>query len=283
MFGHSNEWDALLSARPTDGPIYGLEVDGDEPYWSDAPSLDEMADRFCDSVCLALPEGPFHLVGYSFGAWLAYAMACRFVELGRTPLSVILVDSQLWRRPRSWRDRIVRDVPSMIGNVPRWLANKLDSGALWRASDHIARRWSSSQSSRATRKLMNGSETNGHTSREINAAISRASGVFDLEKLPELYRRRMILSFRAQAAYEPQPFRGRLAYLQCQVRPLVHRNLPDGGWSTLVTGSVETHRIPGSHSSAVNGRFAPEVASVLFRVMDQAEAAAMNRRNAAGN
>jgi hypothetical protein len=62
--------------------------------------------------------------------------------------------------------------------------------------------------------------------------------------------------------------------LQCQVRPLVHRNLTDGGWRTLVTGPVETHYIPGSHSSAVNGRFAPEVAAVLFRVMDRAEAAA---------
>jgi len=29
-----------------------------------------------------------------------------------------------------------------------------------------------------------------------------------------------------------------------------------------------------SGASAVNGRFAPEVAAVLFRVMDQAEAAA---------
>ncbi len=274
LFGHSNEWDPLLSAQPTDRPIHGLEVDGDEPYWSDAPSLDEMAERFCDSVCLALPDGPFHLAGYSFGAWLAYAMACRFAELGRTPLSVILVDSQLWRRPRSWRDRIVRDVPSMIRNAPRWLANKLDAGSLLGASDHIARRWTSSQSGRTTRKLMTGSQTNGHTNSEIDAAITRASGVFDLDELPELYRRRMILSFRAQAAYEPRPFRGRLAYLQCQVRPLVHRNLTDGGWRTLVTGPVETHRIPGSHSSAVKGRFAPEVAAVLFRVMDRAEAAA---------
>jgi amino acid adenylation domain-containing protein len=280
LFGHSNEWDTLLSAQPTDRPIHGLEVDGDEPYWSDAPSLDEMAARFCDSVCLALPEGRFHLAGYSFGAWLAYAMACRFAELGRTPLSVILVDSQLWRRPRSWRDRIVQDVPSMIRNVPRWLGNKLETGTLLGASDHIARswtasrRWTASQGGRTTRQLMTGSQTNGHTNSEIDAAITRASGVFDLDKLPELYRRRMILSFRAQAAYEPRPFCGRLAYLQCEVRPLVHRDLPDGGWRTLVTGPVETHRIPGSHSSAVSGRFAPEVAAVLFRVMDRAEAAA---------
>ncbi len=78
--------------------------------------------------------------------------------------------------------------------------------------------------------------TNGRPQKnaEIDAAIARASGTFDLDQLPELYRHRMILSFRAQAAYQPRPFRGRLAYLQCAVRPLVHgeslgRRLARGG------------------------------------------------------
>ncbi len=273
LFGHSNEWDALLSTRPVDRPIYGLEVDGDEPYWSDAPSLDEIAERFCDSVSLTLPDGPFHLAGYSFGAWLAYAMACRFAELGRTPLSVIVVDSHLRRAPRSWRDRLVRDIPSIVRNVPRWLAHKLDTGTLQRASDQIARSWTSSQSNRATRELMTASQTKGTATNDLDAAIGWASSVFNLDKLPELYRRRLVLSFRAQAAYEPRPFCGRLAYLQCAVRPLIHRNPPDGGWRTLVTGPVETHRIPGSHSTAINGRFAYKVAETLFRVMDRADAA----------
>ncbi len=101
LFGHSNEWDPIFVGRPIDRSVYGLEVDGDEAYWSDAPSLDEIAERFCDAVSLSLPDGPFHLSGFSFGAWLAYAMACRFAELGRAPLSVILLDSQFRREPRS--------------------------------------------------------------------------------------------------------------------------------------------------------------------------------------
>jgi amino acid adenylation domain-containing protein len=271
LFGHSNEWDSILTAKPGDRSVYGLEVDGDEPYWSEAPSLEEMAERFCDSVCLSVPEGPFHLAGYSFGAWLAYAMACRFAELGRTPLSVILVDSQFRPARRSWRDRILQDLPSMVRNAPRWLVNQFDEKSPREASARIGRRLSAVQNGRTTRRQTAKAETNGHKNGDLDAATARASGVFDLDQFPELYRRRMILSFRAQAAYRPRAFHGRLAYLECAIRPLVHRNLEAGGWSALVTGTVETHYIPGSHGSAVTGRFAGELASVLTRVMDRAD------------
>jgi amino acid adenylation domain-containing protein len=270
LFGHSNEWDSILTAKPGDRSVYGLEVDGDEPYWSDAPSLEEMAARFCDSVCLSVPQGPFHLAGYSFGAWLAYAMACRFAELGRTPLSVILVDSQFRDDRRSWRDRILQDLPSMVRNAPRWLVNQFDENSPREASARIGRRLNAVQNGRATRRRAK-AETNGHKNGDLDAATARASGVFDLDQFPELYRRRMILSFRAQAAFQPRAFHGRLAYLECAIRPLVHRNLEAGGWGSLVTGTVETHDIPGSHGSAMTGRFAGELASVLYRVMDRAD------------
>jgi surfactin family lipopeptide synthetase A len=272
LFGHSNEWDTIFAATPADRSIFGLEVDGDEPYWSEAPSLEEMADRFCDSVWRSVPEGPFHLAGYSFGAWLAYAMACRFAELGRAPLSLILVDSQLRTERRSWRDRIVRDLPSIVRNVPRWLINHFDAESLRETAGRLRRRLAvTSPNGRAAHSHAALAPTNGHKDAEIDAAIARASGTFDLEQLPGLYRHRMILSFRAQAAYQPRPFRGRLAYLQCAVRPLVHENLSDGGWRAVVTGPVETHRIPGSHSSAVTGRFAADVALILNRVMASAD------------
>jgi amino acid adenylation domain-containing protein len=270
LFGHSNEWDPIFVGRPIDRSVYGLEVDGDEPYWSDAPSLDEIAERFCDAVSLSLPDGPFHLIGFSFGAWLAYAMACRFAELGRAPLSVILVDSQFRREPRSWRDRVVHDLPSIVRNAPGWLVNQCARGSLRGASTQISRKLTAAQNGRAARR----SETNGHDDNEMTAATARASGVFDLEQLPELYRRRMILSLRAQGAYEPRPFSGRLAYLECAVRPLLHRKLAHGGWGEFVTGAIETHYIPGTHSTAVSERHAVGLAEVLDRVMQRAEAGA---------
>jgi thioesterase domain-containing protein len=274
LFGHSQEWDAIFAANPGDRRVFGLEVEGDQPYWSETPSLEEMAKRFCESVRLSVPEGPFHLAGYSFGAWLAYEMACRFAEHGRPPLSVILIDSQFKRGRRSLRDRIVRDVPSMVRNAPRWLINQFDAGSRGEATARLRRRLVASPTGRAAQRQATRVPTNGPKSGEIDAAIARASGVFDLDQLPELYRHRMILSLRAQAAYNPRPFRGRLAYLQCTIRPLVHQKLADGGWRALATGPVETHRIPGSHGSAVTGRYAKEIASVLDHVMASADSPA---------
>ncbi len=272
LFGHSNEWDTIFTARPCDRKVFGLEIEGNEPYWSEAPSLEEVAERFCESVCDSVPDGSFHLAGYSFGAWLAYAMACRFADLGRPPLSVILVDAQLTSAPRSWSERILRDAPSIVRNVPRWVADQLAAQSLRQTTARFARRLAAARNGLAARRQARG-QTNGRTNRDLDAATAWASGVFDLEQLPELYRRRMILSFQAQSEYEPRPYRGRLAYFRSAIRPLLHRDVVDGGWRTLVTGPVETHRIPGSHSSAVTGRFAEELAAVLYRVMDRADSA----------
>ena len=95
--------------------------------------------------------------------------------------------------------------------------------------------------------------------------------MFDLKRLPELYRRRLVLGIRAQAAYQPGNYSGRLAYLECQVRSLIHRNVRDGGWGALARGSLEIHRIPHSHRTAMDGTD-PQLRTVLLDVMERTDA-----------
>ena len=94
-----------------------------------------------------------------------------------------------------------------------------------------------------------------------------------MDRVPDLYRRRLVLSMRAQAAYHPgpRPYSGRVAYLECRVRPFIHRNTPNGGWSTLVTGPLEVHRIPRSHRTAMDGTD-PTVRTIVLDVLQRADA-----------
>lgn len=39
-----------------------------------------------------MPDGPFHLGGYSYGASVAFEIACQLEKKGRKPLSLVLLD-----------------------------------------------------------------------------------------------------------------------------------------------------------------------------------------------
>jgi amino acid adenylation domain-containing protein len=265
LFGLSSEWERVFAETSCDRKVYGLEIEGNEPYWSEFPSLEEIADRFVQRIRAVIPAGPFHLAGHSFGAWLAYEVARQLEQGGTPPRSVIMVDAVWHGRPRTWRTRILRDVPSIVGNIPRWLAHHGAAGSRRDTVQRIARRL------QAVASADKGRRATGDGG--LSAATARASHTFDMTQLPDFYARRVVASMRAQAAYQPRPYHGRLAYLQCAVRPLIHRNDRDGGWPELVRGPVETHRIPGGHGSAINGSHFRELAGVIYDVMNRADQA----------
>ena len=65
-------------------PIYGLQAPGvahDVPY---AATIDEMAEDYVNAIRQIQPQGPYHLLGWSFGGVVAYAMACLSAADGRT-------------------------------------------------------------------------------------------------------------------------------------------------------------------------------------------------------
>ena len=58
-----------------DQPVYGLlprGLDANEPYHT---TVEEMAAYYVEAIREAQPEGPYRLVGYSFGGAVAYEVA----------------------------------------------------------------------------------------------------------------------------------------------------------------------------------------------------------------
>ncbi|WP_433601928.1 amino acid adenylation domain-containing protein [Nocardia sp. CA-135953] len=74
-------------------PIYGLqapELSGREPA---ARSIEESADRYIREIRAVQPNGPYHLLGWSFGGLIAHAMAAKLHAAGETVGVVALLDS----------------------------------------------------------------------------------------------------------------------------------------------------------------------------------------------
>ncbi|HVG10758.1 MAG TPA: amino acid adenylation domain-containing protein, partial [Thermoanaerobaculia bacterium] len=66
----------LARALGPDQPLYGLQAPGLD---GERPPLDRIEDM-ADLYISALPDGPVHLGGWSFGGLVAYEMACRLGE-----------------------------------------------------------------------------------------------------------------------------------------------------------------------------------------------------------
>ena len=75
--------DVLHPARP----VYGLQLTGDEP----AEDLDGLAAALVERIRAIRPAGPYHLLGWSFGGYLAHAAATALRAAGeRVGLLAIL-------------------------------------------------------------------------------------------------------------------------------------------------------------------------------------------------
>jgi thioesterase domain-containing protein len=82
----------LARGLPDSIPLYALTargVLGSEPFFA---SLDEMADAYTAAIRSVQPAGPYRLLGYSFGAVVAHAVALRLEQAGETVQILISVD-----------------------------------------------------------------------------------------------------------------------------------------------------------------------------------------------
>jgi pimeloyl-ACP methyl ester carboxylesterase len=68
-------------------------------------TLDEMVDRYVADIRAIQPEGPYSLLGYSFGAVLAFEIANRLVTKRQMVRHLVMFDRQ---GPSSWRSRAAK-------------------------------------------------------------------------------------------------------------------------------------------------------------------------------
>ncbi|MGC0365273.1 amino acid adenylation domain-containing protein [Rhodococcus sp. 27YEA15] len=93
LSGFAWSYAALSSFVDPDTPMYGLQ----SPYIlesEDLPrSLEEYISRYFAEIVAVQPEGPYRLVGWSFGGLLAHGIATRLQADGRTVESLTMLDS----------------------------------------------------------------------------------------------------------------------------------------------------------------------------------------------
>ena len=79
---------------PASMPIYGLQARGVEGVAAPYASVEEAAEDYVRAIRKAQPNGPYRVLGHSFGGWIAFEVCCRLEAQGHAVDRLYIVDSR---------------------------------------------------------------------------------------------------------------------------------------------------------------------------------------------
>ncbi|NBF06090.1 amino acid adenylation domain-containing protein [Pseudomonas sp. Fl5BN2] len=84
----------LTEALGADWPILGLQARGLDGHGVPHGQVEVAAEHYLQAIEAEYPAGPLHLIGHSFGGWVAFEMAGMLQAAGREVASLTLIDSE---------------------------------------------------------------------------------------------------------------------------------------------------------------------------------------------
>ncbi len=194
-------------------------------------TVEELAAELVRRMREVQPEGPYHLLGHSFGGMLAYEMTRQLQAAGQRVASLALVDSHT-RRAVGWSARRLRDLELAA----------LRAGELWREAAAAA--------PRPSRRLVVVATTLWHTARrtvarrrhntvvehvihEVRRVATSARKRYRLRGRLDLAGGRVVLFRAAPVAGQPR--------LWCRLVDSAN------GWARHFAGPLEVQPVPGDH------------------------------------
>ncbi|MCH0564672.1 MULTISPECIES: type I polyketide synthase [unclassified Streptomyces] len=86
-------YTGLLPHLGADQPLFGIQADGLDGSRRPAPDAPSMVASYVELVREARPGGPYRLLGWSYGGFVAHAMACALQEQGEEVELLALLDA----------------------------------------------------------------------------------------------------------------------------------------------------------------------------------------------
>ncbi|MEO8490631.1 amino acid adenylation domain-containing protein [Pseudomonas sp.] len=124
----------LSEALGRDWPLFGLQPRGLDGEAVPHSQVEAAARCYLAALTQECPQGPVHLVGHSFGGWVALEMALRLQAAGRQVASLTVIDSEApggVRPPYTTTAALVRLIESMQLSAGKSLGIDLVAFAEW--------------------------------------------------------------------------------------------------------------------------------------------------------
>jgi amino acid adenylation domain-containing protein/non-ribosomal peptide synthase protein (TIGR01720 family) len=238
-------------------PFYGLRahgLDGIQEPWDD---IEQMAADYIREIRTVQAEGPYYLGGYGPGSTIAFEMAQQFKAQGQEVALLFLINHALLNSEYRRVQVTPRWVIRFLGNLPYWVKEFLRYNfakfILWlqlmlRPGGGLGwiRRWAERLAPLAS--LVNRFEAHG---RDLLDEHDQA--LLDHDNIPrDLDRRQRRIGeafYRAELAYEPSRYPGKITVLRTYRQPFLCSFDPALDWGKLAAGGVELRKIHGSNTT----------------------------------
>jgi thioesterase domain-containing protein len=221
---------ALLGRLDPDRPVMGLQSRGLRPGETPARGgIDEMTGDYLRLIRGVQPEGPYHLLGWSFGGTVAHALACR-MQAGGDEIGVLAVmDAEPTSAAGPNGTPSAREL--MLSLLQEFGYDLRDLANVPLRPDRVT-------------ELL----------RRANSAMAYL-GPSHVNAVAEVYANNQ----RSMAGHEPDVFHGDLDFFSAFDESAVD----PARWAPYVSGETRLHRVPGTHRSMARQEHMAVIAQVL--------------------
>ncbi|GAA3501428.1 hypothetical protein GCM10019016_085350 [Streptomyces prasinosporus] len=115
--GVSWRYTGLLPHLGGDQPVYGIQATGLDGTRPPAPDAGAMVAAYLDLVREVRPHGPYRLLGWSYGGFVAHAMACALQERGERVELLAMLDAPQPHGTAHDPDAAERQVAALLSRV----------------------------------------------------------------------------------------------------------------------------------------------------------------------
>jgi amino acid adenylation domain-containing protein len=231
-------------------PVYAFRWLSDH---AESATVRDIASAHVASMLALQPAGPYFFGGYCLGAMVAFEMAHRLKELGHEIGMLGIID----QRRSKWRFTL-RDL------LPAFFRTSVNISLLFR--DQLT-------PLSALRRIVgaSGRRLQNWTRTAIGLPTAQVDGVFELNRslqgrIPgEQY-------FPALRGYRPVPLNVPATLFRATDAALLSLPLDwTLGWSSVIEGGIEVHKVPGDHLSITAEPLVRHLARTLSDAIDRAQ------------
>jgi thioesterase domain-containing protein/acyl carrier protein len=219
----------MLKYLGTERPLYGLNTQLFAKKLNSNQKVEALAARYIEDMRTLQPEGPYYLVGISFGGKVAFEMARQLDLQGQQVALLALLDTSA--------PGAIQKLPTQKRILSHWNNYSQQGSAYLRSK---ARGFITGKLTKLHHQLHN-------RSKRTYSKLCLALGY----PLPQSCHSFMVRQENLQISrsYDPQPYNGKITLFRAIARNLRIASTIDSklGWEKLARQGVEVHQIPGSH------------------------------------
>lgn len=223
----------LLAKLDDDLPISGIQPKLSNEKKHHFTDFQTTARHFVDALREQQPNGPYALLGFSYGGLMAFEIACQLSDLGEEVNLLALIDVGPGRS-QTKVDATLRlaRFPSITANVPGWIREE------WRYPSKT------SVFKRGTKKIRH------HVRRWVRGQSyqPRLEDVHDLGFIPSQNHDLMRTVYQALRSYRPPFFSGMLTLYRAETRAFFGDYSHDLGWEKHVD-KLKVIPVKGNHET----------------------------------